>query len=112
MGSSHAEIKKHNKIYTVIFVALLILTGVTVAVAEVDVGVKIGIGIALIVACVKGGLVAAYFMHLTTEKGPLFWVLGLTMLFFFVLLLLPTLTLHDNPMAHFVDSVSGQKIME
>lgn len=112
MGSSAEEIKKHNKIYMGIFVALLVLTGVTVAVAEIDFGVKIGIGVALLVACVKGGLVAAYFMHLTTEKGPLFWILGLTFLFFFVLLLLPAITLHDNPMTKFVDPVSGQLVGE
>lgn len=110
MASSAHDMQKHIKLYVAIFVALLVLTAVTVLVAELDVTIGIGIVIAMIVACVKGGLVSCFFMHLTTEKGILFWILGITVLFFFVLLLLPMITSFDNPMIQFVDPVSGNKI--
>ena len=35
---------------------------------------------------------AGYFMHLISERKLIFWVLVLTVVFFFVLLLLPMLT--------------------
>ena len=110
MASSAAEMKKHLKIYYMIFGALLVLTAVTVLVAGFEVGITGGIIIALIVAGVKGSLVACYFMHLLTERGLVLWVLALCALFFFLLLFLPMITSFDNPRALFVDSVSGQPI--
>ena len=47
---------------------------------------------ALLVATIKGGLVACYFMHLISEKKLIYAVLMLTVAFFVVLLALPTLT--------------------
>jgi caa(3)-type oxidase subunit IV len=51
--------------------------------------------VALLVATVKGGLVACYFMHLISEKKLILAVLALTAAFFVVLLALPSLT-HAN----------------
>ena len=51
---------------------------------------------ALIVAAIKGSLVACYFMHLISEKKVIYGVLVLTALFFFALLLLPVLTVSDG----------------
>lgn len=108
MGSTAAEIKKHVQLYMMVFGALLVLTGVTVGVAYLDVGILLGIVIALFVASIKGTLVACYFMHLLSERGMLYWILALCALFFLILLLLPVITTHDNPMAGFVDPVSGK----
>mgnify|MGYP006307082207 CR=1 FL=1 len=50
-----------------VFVALLVLTGITVGVAQYDFG-DMNIVVALAVAAVKGSLVALYFMHMKYER--------------------------------------------
>ena len=51
--------------------------------------------VALLVAIVKGSLVACYFMHLISEKKLIYAVLVLTVVFFVALLALPVFT-HSN----------------
>ena len=53
--------------FILIWVALLILTGITVAVSRVDVGV-LNIWVALGVASLKSSLVIFVFMHLRQES--------------------------------------------
>lgn len=63
------ETHSHMKELTLTFVALIILTVVTVKIAKVDFGsVAINISIALFIASIKGLLVALYFMHLKWEE--------------------------------------------
>ena len=52
--------------------------------------------VALVIALSKGSLVAAFFMHLAHERKVIYWVLILTVAFFIVLMLLPTLTEWDQ----------------
>lgn len=53
-----------------VFLALVVLTVVTVAVAQVDLGGgPANVLVALAIAFVKASLVAAYFMHLKYAKG-------------------------------------------
>lgn len=62
------------KVYLNVFIALVILTILTVVAAKWDVmdfG-ALNIVIALIIASVKAGIVAMYFMHLKYEH-PLTW---------------------------------------
>ena len=56
--------------------------------------------IALLVATIKGSLVACYFMHLISEKKLIIAVLALTAVFFVVLLTLPVVTVHDGYWIH------------
>jgi len=58
--SEHAD---SAKTYTLVFVALLALTGVTTAVAYLDLG-HFSVVVALAIAVVKMLLVALFFMHL------------------------------------------------
>jgi cytochrome c oxidase subunit 4 len=96
LSSEHAaEIDRHVKVYITVFVALMVLTVVTVAVSYLHLPVAMAVTVALLVATVKGSLVACYFMHLISEKKLIYAVLALTVLFFIVLLALPTLT-HSN----------------
>lgn len=53
---------------TSIFLALIVLTGVTVAVAYVDLG-ELNLFVALGIATVKAMLVAVFFMHLNHDSG-------------------------------------------
>ena len=58
-------------------------------------GVPIAVTLALIVATIKGSLVACYFMHLISEKKLIYAVLVLTAAFFVALMALPIFT-HSN----------------
>ena len=45
--------------------------------------------VALIVATIKGSLVAMYFMHLLHERKVIYWVLILTVIFFIFMMFVP-----------------------
>ena len=70
-----AEVKKHVRVYLMVFGALLVLTLVTVAVSYLDIPFGPALIVALIIAVIKGSLVAMYFMHLISEKQVIMWVL-------------------------------------
>jgi cytochrome c oxidase subunit 4 len=96
MTSDHAaDIDRHVRIYITVFVALMVLTIVTVAIARLHLPVPIAVSVALLVAAVKGTLVACYFMHLISERKLIYAVLALTVVFFAALLALPVIT-HSN----------------
>ena len=97
MSGDHAvDIDKHVRVYITVFVALMALTIVTVAVSRYHLPVPIAVTVALIVASIKGSLVACYFMHLISEKKLIYAVLALTVVFFIALMALPVLTVHDG----------------
>ena len=62
------DIKKEISGYMKIFGALAVLTIVTVAVSFLKVGIGLAVFIAMVIATVKGSLVASFFMHLAHEK--------------------------------------------
>jgi cytochrome c oxidase subunit 4 len=96
MTSDHAiDIDRHVRVYITVFVALMVLTVVTVAVSRFHFAVPIAVTVALFVATIKGALVAGYFMHLVSEKKLIYAVLALTVAFFIALMVLPVVT-HSN----------------
>jgi cytochrome c oxidase subunit IV len=99
-GHSAADIDKHVRIYITVFVALMVLTIVTVAIARFHLPVPIAVTVALLVATIKGSLVACYFMHLISEKKLIYAVLVLTVVFFAALLALPVITHSDGFWIH------------
>ncbi len=101
MTTDHAaDIDRHVRIYITVFVALMALTIITVAISRFHLPVPIAVTVALLVATVKGSLVACYFMHLLSEKKLIYAVLVLTAAFFAVLLALPVLTVQDGYWIH------------
>ena len=94
--ASHADIDRQVRVYILVFVSLMVLTVITVAVARLHLPVAGAVAVALVVATVKGSLVAAYFMHLVAERKLIYWVLWVTVAFFFFVLLLP-LWAHFEP---------------
>ena len=95
-SSDHAvDIDRHVRVYITVFVALMVLTIVTVAISRLHLSVPIAVTVALLVAIIKGSLVACYFMHLISEKKLILWVMALTVVFFIALLALPAVT-HGN----------------
>ena len=99
-GDHAADIDRHVKIYITVFVALMALTIVTVAVSRFHLPVPIAVTVALLVAAIKGSLVACYFMHLISEKKVIYAVLALTVVFFAVLVALPILSYYDGYWIH------------
>jgi|SRR6185437_9985795 len=95
-GDHAVDIDKHVRIYVSVFVALMALTIITVVISRFHLPVPIAVTVALLVALIKGSLVACYFMHLISEKKLIYAVLALTAAFFVVLLALPVLTVHDG----------------
>src|SRR4026208_1883497 len=95
-----ADIDRHVRVYITVFAALMVLTIVTVAIARVHLPVPIAVTVALLVATIKGSLVACYFMHLISEKKLILAVLVLTAVFFAALLALPVFTVHDGYWIH------------
>jgi cytochrome c oxidase subunit 4 len=86
---SAEEIKKETRVYVLVFVALAALTVITVAVSTLDLSVAAAVAVALFIAAIKGSLVAAFFMHLISERKLIMAVLILTLVFFLALIFLP-----------------------
>jgi cytochrome c oxidase subunit 4 len=97
MSASDAEsIRKQTRTYIGVFVALMVLTVLTVAVSYFHMPVVLAVIVALIIASFKGSLVAAFFMHLAHERRAIYWILLLTVVFFLFLMFIPLLTEWDG----------------
>ena len=95
MADQHVE--KHVRQYLIVFAALLVLTIVTVLASRIDIGMAGGIILALIIATVKGTLVAGVFMHLFSDKRKIVYVVLIyTGIFLLVLFLLTALSYGDT----------------
>jgi cytochrome c oxidase subunit 4 len=100
-SSDHAaDIDRHVRVYITVFVALMVLTIITVAISRFHLPVAMAVSVALLVATIKGSLVACYFMHLISEKKLIIAVLALIAFFFAALLTLPVVTVHDGYWIH------------
>ena len=96
---SPEAIQREIKKYLLVFGALAVLTVITVWLCfGLKMPVHTAIAIALAVACIKGFLVAGFFMHLLNEKKLILAVLVLTVIFFFMLIW--------GPWHNFIDSMS------
>lgn len=98
MGDAHdhADVDRHVRAALLVFGALLVLTGFTVAAHFLHLPTRVAIALALAIATVKGSLVAAWFMHLISEKRIIYWMLALAATFFVPLLLFPTFTMLER----------------
>jgi cytochrome c oxidase subunit 4 len=92
LDEGHADIDRHVRAALLVFGALLLLTGFTVAAWTLHLPTRSAITLALLIAVAKGSLVAGWFMHLVSERRLIYWVLALTAAFFVPLLLIPVLT--------------------
>ena len=81
MHSDPAEIKKSIRTYMMVGAVLYVGTIITVAVNQVHLVVPLAVTVALIIATVKGSLVASVFMHLSHEKKWIYGALLLTVAF-------------------------------
>lgn len=96
MHSDTGAIRKSIRTYLMIGAALYVFTVITVAANQVHLAVPLAITVALIIASIKGSMVAAVFMHLNHEKKWIYGSLILTVVFFIVLMFVPILTVSDT----------------
>ncbi len=87
--SEVALVKEHVRVYVVVFVALAVLTVVTVAISYLHLSTVLAISVAMVVATVKAGLVAGCCMHLLSEEKVILYLLVLCAAFLVFLFFLP-----------------------
>jgi cytochrome c oxidase subunit 4 len=110
MHSDPVAIKKSIRGYLMIGAVLFAGTVITVAANQVHLAVPLAITVALIIATIKGSMVAAVFMHLSHEKRWIYGALLLTVAFFIVLMFVPLLFILDGigtPLAAPAAAVAG-----
>jgi caa(3)-type oxidase subunit IV len=95
MHSDH-DVRASVRKYFMIGAALLIFTGITVAANLFHFAIPLAITVALAIAITKGSMVAAVFMHLSDEKRWIYGTLLLTVVFFLVLMSIPSFTNMDS----------------
>jgi cytochrome c oxidase subunit 4 len=96
--AAHGQLEhfqKHIRSAIGVFVALLVLTLVTVGASYIQFGRAGNITVALIIATIKAAMVAAIFMHLSAEKPAVFRVLLFTVIFFAGLMCLTLFAFHN-----------------
>ena len=96
MHSDQESIRKTIRTYVMIGVALFVFTGITVAVNQVHLAVPLAIAVALIIATMKGSMVASVFMHLSHERRWIYGALILTVIGFAILMTVPLFTMMDH----------------
>jgi len=96
MHSDSESVRKSIRLYLTIGVTLLIFTALTVAANRFHFIVPIAIAVALVIAVIKGSMVASVFMHLNHEQRWIYGALALTVFFFLVLMSVPLFTILDS----------------
>ena len=90
------NVAKHVRKYLLIGAILVTFTAITVWLSYVDFGTqKMNVTVAMIVATFKAGLVAAIFMHLSSEKQLIYRILIFTAFFVLGLFFLTYLAWYD-----------------
>jgi caa(3)-type oxidase subunit IV len=90
------DVSKHIRGYLMVGATLLTFTAITVFLSYVNFGTqKANIAVAMLVATFKAGLVAAIFMHLSSEKRMIYRILIFTFFFVFGLFWLTYLAWYD-----------------
>jgi len=93
---SDHDVSKSIRTYLMVGAALFLFTGITVAANQVHLAVPAAITVALIIATIKGSMVASVFMHLSNEKKWIYGALILTVIGFVILMCVPGFTVMDS----------------
>ena len=95
-AQGHDEVQRYVGTYVRVFGALLALTALTVGASRFHLAIPMVIAVALVIAVLKGSLVAGFFMHLIAERQLVYAALILTGILLAALLALPLLTWLDQ----------------
>ena len=96
MHSDVESVRNSVRTYFKVGAALFVFTVITVAVNQVHLAIPFAITVALIIATMKGSMVASVFMHLSHEKRWIYGALVLTVLGFIILMTVPSFTNMDS----------------
>ena len=100
-GHGHHDVAKEVRKYLLVFGALMIGTILTVWASYIDFGGHgMNIAVALVIAIVKAGLVAGFFMHLVDERKLIYGVLGATVFFFVGLMYITLWSMEPGSFIH------------
>ena len=94
--TDHHSIEHHIQTYIRVFIALGVLTIITVAVSYLEVSFIEAFFLAITIATIKGSLVLGFFMHLISEKKAIIWMLVATLVAFLILMFIPIIWLTDG----------------
>jgi cytochrome c oxidase subunit IV len=90
------NVAKHVRKYLLVGATLITFTAITVWLSYVDFGtIKANVAVAMLVATFKAALVAAIFMHLSSEKRLIYRILIFTAFFVIGLFFLTYLAWYD-----------------
>ena len=90
------SIEHHIQTYVRVFIALGVLTVITVAVSYLEVSFIEAFFLAIAIATIKGSLVLGFFMHLISEKKAIIWMLAATLVTFLILMFIPLIWHTDS----------------
>ncbi len=97
-AEEQAHFTEHVRRYLYVFYALIFGTLITVAASYIPFGNHhLNIAVALFIACSKASLVAAFFMHLISERKMVYGLLVFTVFFFLGLMILTVSAFADFP---------------
>ena len=95
-NNSDHSIEHHIQTYIKVFIALGVLTVITVAVSYLEVSFIEAFFLAITIASIKGSLVLGFFMHLISERAAIIWILVATTVAFIILMFIPLISLTDS----------------
>lgn len=95
MASNSHDLQKDIKKYKNIYYALLVFTVITVLAGKLHLTLSLTIILALLIASFKASLVASFFMHLSSEKPVIYWILIGTVIGFFSMIVLIYVSHHS-----------------
>jgi cytochrome c oxidase subunit 4 len=104
----HHEAHSGPAKYVIIWVVLMILTVVTVLTGRMHLP-NFGLALALLIATVKGTLVALYFMHLAEHQGANRLIIGVSVLFVALLL---TMAVTDSATRFPLQNAQGSRLSD
>lgn len=89
-ATEHAHLAGSKKVFVIVWISLVALTGVEVALAYQHLETKVMLGLLMSLSIIKASLIIAYFMHLRYEKRSLaltlmpalIWVVGMLFMSF------------------------------
>ena len=89
MNTENSVDHVHEQIrnYFIIFGTLLVFTAITVLLSKVELPIVLGVVLALIVAGIKGTLVAGIFMHMFSERIPVVNIVLISAAVFFLVMI-------------------------
>jgi cytochrome c oxidase subunit 4 len=96
MSDDIDHLKSQIKVYVGVFLALGVLTVLTVWASYLPINTTGHVVVALLIASLKAFLVAAFFMHLNAERPMIYQILIFTVVFFLALMFLSLLS-HSDP---------------